>query len=273
MKVFEMLNHIENELAQVGITDRAESEWLLALALNVKRNSFRSLNELSKEQVENILNALEKRKKHIPLSYIFEEAEFYGLKFKVNKNVLIPRPETEELVELILNHTSEYMDILDIGTGSGAIAITLAKKTKANITAVDISKDALLVAGENAKNNGVNVEFIESDLFENIKNKKFDIIVSNPPYISEDEYIDLMPEVKNNEPKIALVCEEDGYAVYRKIIEKAPLYLKRNGKIYFEIGYTQADKIVKMLEKNFKDIAVKKDLQGLDRMVYATIKE
>ena len=273
MKVFEMLNHIKKELAQVGILDNAESEWLLALALNVKRNTLRTLTELSESQVENVKKALEKRKKHIPLSYIFEEADFYGFKFKVNENVLIPRPETEELVELILKNAEDNMSILDIGTGSGAIAITLAKKTQAKVTAVDISKEALKIASENAKSNGANVEFIHSDLFQNLKGRKFDIIVSNPPYISEEEYSQLMPEVKNFEPKLALVCGEDGYAIYRKIIEKAPLFLNKNGKIYFEIGYKQADKIAEMLEKKFKDIVVKKDLQGLDRMVYATIKE
>ena len=271
MIIKEMLEHIKKELDEVGINDSAESEWLLALALKTRRSLLRKSQALTNEQVSKILEALEKRKKHVPLSYIFKEANFYGYDFYVNKNVLIPRPETEELVELALKSISPNSTILDIGTGSGAIAIAISKEIGAKVTAVDISLKALEVAKENAKINDANVELLSSDLFENLKGRKFDIIISNPPYISQSEYEELMPEVKIYEPKLALVCEEDGLEIYRKIIEKAPEFLNQNGKIFFEIGYLQAEKVCDMLKDKFKDIKVKKDLQGLDRMVYATL--
>ena len=274
MKIKQMLEKVKGELAGAGITDSAEAEWLVALTLNIKRSEVYSLgeSELTNQQQEALEEALKKRKQHIPLAYIIGDAEFYGLKFTVSENVLIPRPETEEVVSEALKYINSNSKVLDIGTGSGAIAVTVAKKKGAKVAAVDISEKALEIARENAKNNQVNVEFMQSDVFSSLKHKKFDVIISNPPYISESEYETLMPEVKNFEPKIALVAEDEGMSIYKQIINEAPEHLEKNGVIVFEIGYNQGKEIQKLLEKDFKEIKILKDLQGNDRIALARLK-
>ena len=274
MKIKQMLEKVKSELSGAGITDSAEAEWLVALSLKIRRSEVYSLgeNELTSQEQENIEVNLEKRKKHVPLAYIVGDAEFYGLNFVVNENVLIPRPETEEIVEFALKHINKTSKVLDIGTGSGAIAVTVAKKTNAQVTAVDISANALEVARKNAKNNDVDVEFLQSDVFSALETRKFDVIISNPPYISESEYQTLMPEVKDYEPKIALVAEDDGLKIYKQIINDAPKHLEKNGVIVFEIGYSQGKQIQNLLEKDFKEIKIIKDLQGNDRIAFARLK-
>ena len=246
----------------------------MALTLKIRRSEVYSLgeNELTSQEQEKLEANLEKRKKHVPLAYIVGDAEFYGLNFIVNENVLIPRPETEEVVEFALKHINETSKILDIGTGSGAIAVTIAKQTNAQVTAVDISEKALKVARQNAKNNDVDVEFLQSDVFSALETRKFDVIISNPPYISESEYQTLMPEVKDHEPKLALVAEDDGLKIYKQVINDAPKYLEKDGVIVFEIGYNQGEQIKKLLEKDFEEIKVIKDLQGNDRIAFARLK-
>ena len=201
-----------------------------------------------------------------PLQLILGETEFYGCKIKVNLDVLIPRPETELLVEKVLREN--VRSILEIGTGSGAIAITLAKQMKkVKIEATDISEKALNTARQNVELNNVSIEFIQSDIFENIKSK-YDIIVSNPPYISKKEYNNLAPEIKDYEPEISLLAEEEGLFYYKKILANAKDYLTDNGKIYFEIGYDQAEKIKEIAKENgFDEINVFKDLNGFDRII------
>ena len=274
MKIKEMLERVSQELAGIGITDPAESEWLVALILKIKRSDVFTLanKSLTKKQVELIEDALDKRKKHMPLAYIVGDAEFYGLKFIVDENVLIPRPETEEVVEFALKHINKTSKVLDIGTGSGAIAIAIAAQKKCQVTAVDISEEALKIARQNAKNNTKKVEFIQSNVFSALDGRKFDVIISNPPYISETEYQTLMPEVKMYEPKIALVAEDDGLKIYKKIINDAPNYLEKDGVIVFQIGYNQGKEIQKLLEKDFKEIKILKDLQGNDRIAFARLK-
>ena len=272
MKVYQMLEKVKNELQSVGISDSAEAEWLVALALSQKRSFSHSEKELSETEEQKILNFLEERKTNKPLAYIVGNQEFFGYSFLVSQDVLIPRPETEELVLLVKNNISSNEKVLDIGTGSGAIAIVLAKETNARVTAVDISEKALAVAKKNAKTLNAKVDFVRSDLFENLDGKIFDIIVSNPPYISEDEFVNLEKNVKDFEPKLALVADHNGFAIYEKIIEKAKNHLSENGKIFFEIGYSQAKEIVKLLEKDFENIQIIKDLEGKDRMVMATRK-
>ena len=182
----------------------------------------------------------------------------------------IPRPETEELVELILSENPETpLSILDIGTGSGAIALALANsRPDWQITASDLSSDALALAEENAQSYGLSLTFVQSDCLDAIQGK-FDIIVSNPPYISADDKAEVGLNVLTSEPHMALFAEEDGYAVYRKIAEQAGDYLTEKGKIYLEIGYKQGDGIRELLKKNFpqKRIRVLKDQFGKDRMV------
>lgn len=274
MKIKNMLEKIKSELASASITDSAEAEWLVALTLKIKRSEVYSLceRELTGKEQEELEANLAKRKQHIPLAYIVGNAEFYGLNFVVNESVLIPRPETEEVVEFALKHINKISKVLDIGTGSGAIAVTVAKKTNAQVTAVDISEKALKVAIQNAKNNHVKVEFLQSDVFSALDKRKFDVIISNPPYISEGEYQTLMPEVKDYEPKIALVAEDDGLKIYKQIINDAPKYLEKDGVIVFEIGYNQGEKIKNLLEKDFKEIKVIKDLQGNDRIAFARLR-
>lgn len=219
---------------------------------------------------------VKKLKDGIPVQYIIGNVDFYGYQFCVNENVLIPRFETEELV----NRTMEYSrqlgittpKVLDIGTGSGCIAITMAKELLNSIvTAVDVSKEALEVANINSSNNKANVQFIESDLFNNI-NGKYNIIISNPPYISYDEEIEEI--VKNNEPHLALFAANNGLYFYDKILEQAKEYLISPSLIAFEIGQTQGNEICELAKKYFlnSEITLEKDLQGKDRFVFIKTK-
>lgn len=206
-----------------------------------------------------------------PLQYIVGTAPFYDLTLKVNKDVLIPRFETEYLVEKTINYAKKYfsnkINILDIGTGSGAIAISLKKHLDSNVTASDISAKALEIAKENAINNNAKITFIKSDIFENIKGK-FDIIISNPPYIAYDEEIEDI--VKNNEPHIALYAKDNGLYFYKKIINQAKKYLNKKSILAFEIGMTQGHSLKEYASIYFKDskIFVEKDLTGRDRYLF-----
>ena len=206
-----------------------------------------------------------------PVQYIVGNADFYGNKIIVNNNVLIPRFETELLVEktikYIKNRFNDKIDILDIGTGSGAIAITLNKLVDSDVDAVDISSGALEVAKENNKINNTNVNLFVSDIFDNV-NKKYDVIISNPPYISRDE--EIMDIVKNNEPHLALYADMDGLYFYDKILKECKNYLKDNFIIAFEIGWWQADKITEIINKylNNIDVLVEKDYGDKDRFIF-----
>ena len=220
---------------------------------------------------DKLSDGLEKLNKGIPVQYIVGNVDFYGNILKVNENVLIPRFETEQLVEKTIDYINEFfdkkVDIVDIGTGSGCIAITLKKNIDCNMDAVDISKDALTVAEENAKNLDAYISFYESDLLSNL-NKKYDVIVSNPPYISYDEKIDDI--VKENEPHIALYASNNGLKCYEEILENASNYLNKRSLIAFEIGYKQGNEIKKLAKKYFPNAKIKleKDLQDKDRFVF-----
>ncbi|MBR3162478.1 MAG: peptide chain release factor N(5)-glutamine methyltransferase [Clostridia bacterium] len=220
---------------------------------------------------ENLKEGLKKLKQGLPVQYIIGNVNFYGNTLKVNKNVLIPRFETEFLVEKTINYAKKYLKepikIIDLGTGSGAIAITLKKKLNSIVDAVDISEKALEIAKENAKTNNVEINYIHSNMLEKI-NDKYDIIISNPPYISYNDEIEEI--VKNNEPHIALYADNDGLKYYEAILEKAEKNIKRPGIIAFEIGMNQGEKIKKIAEKNLKNIKVKieKDLNGKDRYLF-----
>jgi len=229
--------------------------------------------ELDNDDLNFLRNALMKLKNQIPIQYIVGETAFYGLMFKVDKNVLIPRPETEELVEWILqNHkNSNSLNILDIGTGSGCIAISLAKNLpNAEVSAIDISAEAINVAKNNAAMNQVKVDFIGTDILnlETLEND-FDIIVSNPPYVRELEKSQMQQNVLSNEPHIALfVKDENPLLFYDKIAELAKKHLTKNGVLYFEINQYLGEEMVELLKsKGFKNIELKKDIYGVDRMV------
>jgi release factor glutamine methyltransferase len=229
--------------------------------------------KIEEDKIARIRELLKLRgKERRPLQYLLGEWEFYGRPFKVDERVLIPRPDTEILVEQCktLMLEIEKPKILDIGTGSGAIAITLAKELpESEVLAVDISSDALEVAVLNRELNGAtNLKFLRSDLFTNIKDGGYDLIVSNPPYIPQEEYDTLMPEVKGFEPRNALTDNGDGYYFYRKISEEAKKFLKCGGYLAFEIGYNQAEKVGKLISDNELElIGVIKDYGGNDRVV------
>ena len=231
------------------------------------------LEYLKKYYKGNIEEAIERLNKGEPVQYIVGEVDFCGNILKVDKNVLIPRFETEELVDettkFIKEHFSKPVDILDIGTGSGAIAITLKKNVDFNVTATDISKEAIVVAKENAISNNVDIDFINTDIYKEV-NKKFDIIISNPPYISFSE--EIMDIVKNNEPHIALYAKDNGIFFYKEILKNIKTIIKDKYLISFEIGETQYDNIKTLKEKYLPDsnITCKKDMQGRDRMVFIT---
>lgn len=218
--------------------------------------------------------ALKELESGIPVQYIVGNTNFYGYDFKVNRNTLIPRFETELLVEKTYNYIKKYFNrdnikILDIGTGSGCIAITLNKLlNNGDITAIDISSEALEVAKENNISNNTNVKFIESDIFSNVSDK-YDVIISNPPYISYDD-TEVMDIVKNNEPHLALYAKDNGLYFYDKIIKDSSKYLNDKFIMAFEIGYKQGEDIVKIVNKYYKDIniSVEKDYSGRDRFVF-----
>ena len=225
---------------------------------------------LKKYYKGNIEDAYKLLEEGLPVQYIVGEVDFYGNIFKVNKNVLIPRFETEQLIELTMEYISDkfdgVVDILDIGTGSGCIAITLKKNIKCNVDAVDISSDALEVAEYNKKLNDVDINLFKSDMLSNVS-KKYDVIISNPPYIGREE--DIQGIVEKNEPHIALYADNDGLYYYEEILKNCKKNLKDNFIIAFEIGKSQG-KLVKNLALKYLDnidVFIKKDLNYLDRFV------
>jgi release factor glutamine methyltransferase len=231
--------------------------------------------EVCSENEEKYLALIERRTKHIPLQHLTGTQNFMGLDFKVNEHVLIPRQDTEILVEEVLRDLHDGMDILDMCTGSGCILISLLNYSNDCYgVGADISEDALAVAEENAVRlleNKENISFIKSNLFEAVTGK-YDVIVSNPPYIRKDVIPGLMPEVREHDPYIALDGGEDGLDFYREIVDKSRKYLYGGGKLYFEIGYDQADEVRSLMENaGFMEINVVKDYAGLDRVLYGTI--
>lgn len=229
------------------------------------------LEYLKKYYKGNIEEAIKRLESGEPVQYIVGNVDFYGNIISVNKDVLIPRFETEELVsktiDYIKSNFKEKIDVVDIGTGSGCIAIALKKEIDCNVDAVDISDKALCMAKKNAKDNNVEINFFGSDMLNSL-NKKYDVIISNPPYISYNEQI--MDIVKNNEPKIALYAPDDGLYYYENILKDANKYLKEKSIIAFEIGYMQGDSIKNIAYKYFPNskVMLEKDMEGKDRFIF-----
>ena len=271
MKLAQLFSDFEEELIRQG----EEAESLSFVYRSLKSLSFtdfvfvlqQEVTEGEKQFVEEIFQQLAA---HKPAQYIIGHVDFFGMQLKVDERVLIPRPETEELVELILTENpEENLKILDIGTGSGAIALGLAKNRPGwSVTAADISQEALELASENARNQNLNIFFKKSDCFAEIS-EKYDIIVSNPPYISREDESDVGLNVLHSEPHLALFADEDGLAIYRRIAEDAKDYLTDGGKIYLEIGYKQGQSVPALFKKHFPEKRVRtlKDQFGQDRMV------
>lgn len=254
------MNEVELLFSEVLGCDRA------SLYLNRNRN-------LSEDQSVFISAALKRRIKGEPIQYILGKTEFMGLELKVNPNVLIPRPETEILVETVIKYAGKekLTRILDLGTGSGCIAISLFKNlVNPEIDACDISAKALELAKENSALHSAKINFIQSDLFGSLSNKKYDIIVSNPPYVEEDQIIKLQPELQF-EPRIALAAGADGLDFYRRIISKASDHLRSNGLLIVEIGFGQVEPLKKIFNDSnkFKITEVAKDYNNIDRVIAA----
>jgi protein-(glutamine-N5) methyltransferase, release factor-specific len=280
------LNEGMNALEKIGIVESRVDAWILfENAFNIdKKNFLLCQNEIipneANEQCDNYYRFIEFRKKRIPVQYIIGEQEFMGIKFKVNENVLIPRQDTEILVNEILNdckleqHNTKELKVLDLCTGSGCIGISLKLLGEfLEVNCADISDKALDVAKENIKKLCAEVNIIKGDLFERCSGKIYDIIVSNPPYIKSLVIEGLEPEVKDNEPILALDGMEDGLFFYKKIIAQAKNYMTDLGRIYFEIGHDQGDDVKYLLEiAGFTNIEIIKDMAGLDRVVKAIIK-
>ena len=267
----EAISFGERQLNDVGIVDAKNDAWLLLTFVCKIDRTFYYVHmdeQMSIEQQAEYENVINKRAEHVPLQYITGEQEFMGNAFHVNESVLIPRQDTETLVEESLKLVRPGMKVLDMCTGSGCILISILK----NVVDVegfgyDISKQALNVAKENAKLNNVMATFEPSDLFEKVTDT-FDIIVSNPPYIPTAVIGTLMPEVAVYEPIQAFDGKEDGMYFYRKIITSASDYLKENGKLLFEIGHDQGESVSNLMrEAGYKDVRVVKDLAGNDRVV------
>lgn len=267
----EAFRHGESLLLGQGIEDAKTDAWLLlSMACKIER-SFYYLHmeeELPEDQLKGYEIALKKRVEHVPLQYITGETEFMGLRFKVNSSVLIPRQDTETLVEEALKAVKPGMRVLDLCTGSGCIIISILHNVaQVDGCAVDISKRALNVARENAKRNEVHAVFEQSDLFERVIGT-YDVIVSNPPYIPSADILNLMPEVRLFEPPEALDGKEDGLYFYRRIAEEAKEYLNVDGRIFLEIGYDQGSAVSELLiQAGFQGVCVMKDLAGNDRVV------
>ena len=271
MKLAQLFSDFEEELIRQG----EEAESLSFVYRSLKNLSFTdfvfALQQVVTEEEEVFVKGIfQQLAAHKPAQYIIGQADFYGMQLKVDERVLIPRPETEELVELILaENPKDNLKVLDIGTGSGAIALALAKnRPDWSVTAADISQEALDLASENAKNQNLQIFLKKSDCFTEIS-EKYDIIVSNPPYISRKDESEVGLNVLYSEPHLALFADEDGLAIYRRIAEDAKDYLKDGGKIYLEIGYKQGQSVPELFRKHLPEKRVRtlKDQFGQDRMV------
>lgn len=266
----------EQLLQAAGVMDAKIDAWLLLeMVAKIDRSFyFTHTNEdVDPEVLTEYERVVEKRAEHVPLQYITGEQEFMGMTFKVNSNVLIPRQDTETLVEETLKVIEPQMEVLDLCTGSGCILLSILKNAPAvKGTGSDVSKQALLVAKENAKLHNLEADWVRGNLFDNIIGA-YDVIVSNPPYIAQTKIPSLMPEVAQFEPIQALDGGPDGLDFYRKITQEAPKHLKENGYLFFEIGFDQGAAVKQLMtDAGFKDVAVIKDLAGNDRVVKGQIR-
>lgn len=250
---------------------RLDARLLLEYICHTDRNTLLVHGDSQRNDIEEQLYkvVIDKRASRIPLQHITGEQEFMGLTFKVNEHTLIPRQDTEILVEECLSRICDGARVLDMCTGSGCILLSLMKySNECQGVGADISAEALKVARENARNLGIkNVNFIESDLFDKIQGK-YDMIVSNPPYIASNVIETLMPEVRDHEPMSALDGMEDGLFFYRRIVESAKDYMSNNAWLLFEIGYDQGESVSELMKKaGFNEVRIVKDYAGLDRVV------
>ncbi len=269
-KMSALLKNTKQRFDAYGI-DGDDAEWIFALTLGMPKSAVKSEERILKvAEAKAILRIVDERLTGKPLWYIVGDTDFYGYKIKVDERVLIPRPETEELALMVVQAVEEGQSVLDLCTGSGAIAIAVYKeaekaKRKIKMTAVDISEDALALAKENAELNGADILFLQSDLFKRLRGR-FDVIVSNPPYIPSAEIDRLQREVRDYEPRLALDGGADGLDIYRRIAEEAGKYLNRGGMLIMEVGEGQAQQVVRMFKGSAYSMIIK-DFNGVDRYV------
>lgn len=272
MNLSEAYEYGKKELADAGIAEADIDAWyLLEFVTGVTRAAYfmDRKKELVSGDEEKYLSCIAKRSRHIPLQHITGEQEFMGYTFAVNPNVLVPRQDTEVLVETVLGFAKPQMRILDMCTGSGCILISLMKQVPdLDGVGVDLSEDALAVAMENAKRLAVTPIFVKSDLFDAVQGT-YDVIVSNPPYIPTSEIEKLEAEVRLHDPMMALDGSDDGLLFYRRIVDNAGQYMNDGGYLCFEIGHDQGVAMRKLMEEaGYQKVTVKKDLAGLDRVVF-----
>jgi release factor glutamine methyltransferase len=283
MQLLQFKTYFFTELENQYPTTEIQSFFniLIEFQLNLSRIevALQPSVEIAKTNLELLQKALSDLKKNIPIQYIIGETEFYGLPFEVNKNVLIPRPETEELVSWIIENSklqtpNSKLSILDIGTGSGCIAVSLAKNLPfTKVSAIDISSEAIKIAKQNANLNGVTIEFMEADILSISElSQKLDIIVSNPPYVRNLEKVQMQQNVLDYEPHLALFVEDtNALLFYDKITDLAKNHLTENGLLFFEINQYLGKETIELLnQKGFKNIELKKDVFGVDRMIKAS---
>ncbi|MBQ8429589.1 MAG: peptide chain release factor N(5)-glutamine methyltransferase [Clostridia bacterium] len=269
-KLSALLKNTKKRFADNGI-DEDEAEWIFALSLNIKKSEVATAERILKvAQAKEIIRIADERLTGRPLWYIIGDTDFCGYKIKVDERVLIPRPETEEMVMMVVNAVEDGQSVLDMCTGSGAIAVAVEGELKKRgyqnkIAAVDISEDALALAQENARLNGANIKFIQSDLFAKVRGK-YDVVVSNPPYIPSATIQTLQREVKDFEPRLALDGGEDGLDFYRRIAQEAPKHIARGGMLIMEVGEGEAQEIVKLFQGKYYTI-IAKDFNGVERYV------
>jgi len=278
LTVLEALNGASDYLQNKGIkSSRLNAELLLSHILNCKRlELYLSFDRpLQKSEIDSYRELLKRRSTFEPLQYIIGKVEFYGLEFEVNQSVLIPRPETELLVEAVIESVAkdENINILDIGSGSGNISIALAKNIPScTVVGIDISEEAIETSTRNAKLNGVESQlmFVKKNILNGIEinENSFDVVVSNPPYVSVADFVNLDPELRLYEPQIALTDEIDGLSFYRNISVLSRSLLKNNGKLFFEIGAGQSDAVKKILiDSDYKNIVIIKDYSDIERVI------
>lgn len=274
--VSDMIAMGEKQLLEAGIENpKLEVEQIYCQLKKIDKMGYfqRWSKKADEGEIEAFFQMIKRRGEREPLQHILGEVEFLGYPFKVRKNVLIPRMDTEAVVLQASEHIKNKDKVLDLCSGSGIIGISLykimeAKKMNIKLTAVDLSQEALELTGENAKLNKVDLDIIKSDLFENKKIKRYNLIVSNPPYIRSGDIPNLQYEVREHDPLMALDGGENGLVFYERIIDQAPNHLKKNGYLVFEIGYDQGVEVAQLMkEKGFVDIEITKDLSGRDRAV------
>lgn len=267
---------MKNKLLAQDRYEASDVEWIVATLLGKNRAEVKLLRSVSEREYRDIMRATDRRAKGEPLSNIFGFVEFYGLRFDVSKKVLSPRMETELLVEEGIKKIKEhnFKTALDLCTGSGAIGICLAKFTDTLVTGIDISRQALGVAEGNAKKNDVKIEFLQSNLFNELKKrKKYDIIVSNPPYIKSRDILSLDEEVKKYDPRIALDGGEDGLDFYRIIVKESVNHLNKGGYLMLELGINQHKDVLHLMENaGFEDVEIVKDYNKIERIIYGRIR-